>query len=288
MKKLTLITSSILTSALGTSVVLASDWFPDTPLQASYSALAEGNAMLAWQELQLSLSQNTIQERYWRPVKQAILTETQCGKQLTNSASIAAEISLSIIRKGNATNQGYQVKLSAEKVSQPIELQLFDADNRLAITATIPTPAKKYHEFESNELLIEPKAGLYQLSVNGVHYPLVISSFESKAWLQPSTDRAFESLIISPPSQTVSCSPATVSWQWLDKQYNLLDRPSLMSLTPITADSNKRYHAQLPESLPAKTELLSAVVSQYEYQGRIKVEYVQRLSLPVSGIETYR
>lgn len=280
MKKLTLIISSILAGALGPSGVLASDWFPDTPLQASYSALVEGNAMLAWQELQLSLSQNTIQERYWRPVKQAVLTETQCGRQLTNSASIAAEISLSIIRKGNATNQGYQVKLSVEKVSQPIELQLFDADNRLTITATIPTPTKEYHEFESNELLNEPKAGLYQLSINGTYYPLLISSFESKSWLQPSTGRVFESLTISPPDQTVSCSPATASWQWLDNQYNLLDRPSLMALTPVTADNNKRYHAQLPESLPVKAEWLSAVVSQYEYQGRIKVEYVQRLSLP--------
>lgn len=288
MKKLTLIISSILTGALGPSDALANDWFPDTPLQASYSALVEGNAMLAWQELQLSLSQNMIHEHYWRPVKQTVLAETQCGRQLTNSASIAAEISLSIIRKGNATNQGYQVKLSVENVSQPIELQLFDADNRLAITATISTPAKKYHEFESNELLIEPKAGLYQLSINGAHYPLVISSFESKAWLQPSTDRAFESLTISPPEQTVSCSPATASWQWLDNQYNLLERPSLMTLNPVTIANNKQYHAQLPEGLPAKAEWLSAVVSQYEYQGRIKVEYVQRLSLPVSGIETYR
>ncbi|MGF1716571.1 DUF2861 family protein [Photobacterium chitinilyticum] len=284
MKRLTFfVVSSLLSSSS-----LANDWFPETPLKASYSALVEGNTLLAWQELQLSLSRHNVEERYWRPVKQAILSETQCGRHLTSTASIAANISLTIISKGNANNQGYQVKLSTEQITQPLELQLFDEYNTLIVSATVTSPTKEYHEFESDELLSEPKAGLYQLAVNGIHYPLIISSFTTTPWLHSTAARAFKSLTITPPNQIASCAPASVRWQWFDEDYNLLERPSPMNLTPAITDNNDSYSVSLPPAAPAKAYWLSGVVSQFEYQGRIKVEYIQRFILPTSVIETYR
>jgi len=284
MKRLTFfVVSSLLSSSS-----LAYDWFPETPLQASYSALVEGNTLLAWQELQLSLSRHNVEERYWRPVKQAILSETQCGKQLTSAPSIAANISLAIISKGNVNNQGYQVKLSTEQVTQPLRLQLFDEYNTLIVSAVITSPTKEYTEFESNELLSQPKAGLYQLAVNGVHYPLIISSFAATPWLHSTADRTFKSLTITPPNRVASCAPASVRWQWFDEDYNLLGQPAPMKLTPIITANNDSYSVSLPPAAPAKAKWLSGVVSQFEYQGRIKVEYIQRYSLPTSVIETYR
>jgi hypothetical protein len=272
----------------------ADNWFADTPLQSSYSALSANQTLLAWQELQLSLSQNQISEHYWQPIKDAVLSKTQCGKQLISSVSLPASIDVSFIKKNSVNNQGYQIKISTEQVTQPLILKLFDENNTLLVTADIPQPTEEYIEFESNDLLSTPKAGIYQLSINDVRYPLIISSFTDTAWINSSTHRASKSLVTTPPANKISCAPVVMNWQWFDEQYNQLGKHIPMQLTPampitsVTTDSNLQYTAKRPATTPSNAAWLSAVVSQFEYQGEVKVEYVQRFSLPISTIETYR
>ncbi len=272
----------------------ADNWFPDTPLQSSYSALSADQTLLAWQELQLSLSQNQISEHYWQPIKDAVLSKTQCGKQLISSVSLPANINISFINKNSVNNQGYQIKISTEQVTQPLILVLFDENNTRLVTADIPQPTKEYIEFESNDLLSAPKAGIYQLSINGVRYPLIISAFTDTTWVHSNTRRASKSLIVTPPKNKTSCAPIVMNWQWFDEQYNQLGKHIPMQLTPVmpitsaATDSNLQYAAKRPATTPSNATWLSAVVSQFEYQGEVKVEYVQRFSLPISTIETYR
>lgn len=275
----------------------ADNWFADTPLQSSYSALSADQTLLAWQELQLSLSQNQISEHYWQPIKDAVLSKTQCGKQLISSVSLPANIDISFINKNSVNNQGYQIKISTEQVTQPLILKLFDENNTLLVTANIPQPTEEYIEFESNDLLSTPKAGIYQLSINNVRYPLVISSFTNTTWVQQSTDKTSKSFIVTPPANKIACAPVVMNWQWFDEQYNQLGKHIPMQLTPVApaipvtsaaTDSNLQYAAKRPATTPSNATWLSAVVSQFEYQGEVKVEYVQRFSLPISTIETYR
>ncbi|MGF1871099.1 DUF2861 family protein [Photobacterium indicum] len=272
----------------------ADNWFADTPLQSSYSALSADQTLLAWQELQLSLSQNQINEHYWQPIKDAVLSKTQCGKQLISSVSLPANIDVSFINKNSVNNQGYQIKISTEQVTQPLILQLFDENNTLLVTANIPQPTEEYIEFESNDLLSTPKAGIYQLSINNVRYPLVISSFTNTTWVQQSTDQTSKSFIVTPPENKIACAPAVMNWQWFDEQYNQIGKHISMQLAPVmpitsaATDSNLQYATKRPATTPSNATWLSAVVSQFEYQGEVKVEYVQRFSLPISTIETYR
>lgn len=291
--------SSLLLSCLFSPIThaKADNWFADTPLQSSYSALSADQTLLAWQELQLSLSQNQISEHYWQPIKDAVLSKTQCGKQLISSVSLPANIDVSFINKNSVNNQGYQIKISTEQVTQPLTLDLFDENNTLLVSADIPQPTEEYSEFESNDLLSAPKAGIYQLSINGVSYPLVISSFTDTAWVHSSTRRASKSLVITPPANKISCAPVVMNWQWFDEQYNqigkhipmqLTPRAPVMPITSAATERNLRYTAKRPATTPSNATWLSAVVSQFEYQGEVKVEYVQRFSLPISTIETYR
>lgn len=272
----------------------ADNWFADTPLQSSYSALSADQTLLAWQELQLSLSQNQINEHYWQPIKDAVLSKTQCGKQLISSVSLPASIDVSFINKNSVNNQGYQIKISTEQVTQPLILKLFDENNTLLVTANIPQPTEEYIEFESNDLLSTPKAGIYQLSINNVRYPLVISSFTNTTWVQQSTDQTSKSFIVTPPANKIACAPVVMNWQWFDEQYNQIGKHISMQLAPVmpitsaATDSNLQYAAKRPATTPSNATWLSAVVSQFEYQGEVKVEYVQRFSLPISTIETYR
>ncbi|EAS40556.1 DUF2861 domain-containing protein [Photobacterium profundum] len=272
----------------------ADNWFADTPLQSSYSALSADQTLLAWQELQLSLSQNQINEHYWQPIKDAVLSKTQCGKQLISSVSLPANIDVSFINKNSVNNQGYQIKISTEQVTQPLILELFDENNTLLVTANIPLPTEEYIEFESNDLLSTPKAGIYQLSINNVRYPLVISSFTNTTWVRQSTDQTSKSFIVTPPENKIACAPAVMNWQWFDEQYNQIGKHISMQLTPVmpitsaATDNNLQYAAKRPAATPSNATWLSAVVSQFEYQGEVKVEYIQRFSLPISRIETYR
>ncbi|MGF1793780.1 DUF2861 family protein [Photobacterium profundum] len=272
----------------------ADNWFADTPLQSSYSALSADQTLLAWQELQLSLSQNQISEHYWQPIKDAVLSKTQCGKQLISSVSLPANIDVSFINKNSVNNQGYQIKISTEQVTQPLILELFDENNTLLVTANIPQPTEEYIEFESNDLLSTPKAGIYQLSINNVRYPLVISSFTNTTWVRQSTDQTSKSFIVTPPENKIACAPAVMNWQWFDEQYNQIGKHISMQLTPVmpitsaATDNNLQYAAKRPAATPSNATWLSAVVSQFEYQGEVKVEYIQRFSLPISRIETYR
>jgi uncharacterized protein DUF2861 len=272
----------------------ADNWFADTPLQSSYSALSAGQTLLAWQELQLSLSQNQISEHYWQPIKDAVLSKTQCGKQLISFVSLPASIDVSFINKNSVNNQGYQIKISTEQVTQPLILKLFDENNTLLVTANIPQPTEEYIEFESNDLLSTPKAGIYQLSINDIRYPLIISSFTDTPWVHSNTRRASKSLVVTPPANKIACAPVVMNWQWFDEQYNQIGKHISMQLAPVmpitaaATDSNLQYAAKRPATTPSNATWLSAVVSQFEYQGEVKVEYVQRFSLPISTIETYR
>ncbi len=59
---------------------------PMPPLQHTYQSLLDNQPQVAWQELQIALDQQTLDSELWLPVKQEILSQTQCGTSLKQSA----------------------------------------------------------------------------------------------------------------------------------------------------------------------------------------------------------
>ncbi|UTV30558.1 DUF2861 family protein [Photobacterium atrarenae] len=288
----------------GTLVLLASGavasdtaWFSDSPLQATYTALARHQPLLAWQELQLTLSQSPLSPQsltqpslslkaaapppasqnhpppwHWLPVKTAILSQTDCGRQLTQGPALPGRLRVDFISKSGAADLGYQIKLAAESVSQTMTLRLLAPDSKTLLSARF-SPQAQYAEAESEEFLTPPAPGLYQLVINDHPYPLIIAGLSDNPWLQLENTASPRLKLDLPPSQP-SCAPAFAHWQWFDAQYNLVGPRQ-----PVIA-SGAEPIAELPATIPPKAVRLSAAVSQYEYQSGIKVTYIQRMAMP--------
>lgn len=98
-------------------------WFADTPLQHTYQSLLDDQPQVAWQELQIALNQETLDSQLWLPVKQEILTRTQCGTTLEQSSAPNNHIQVSFIKRHGLSSQGYQIKVSTEQLNEATEDQ---------------------------------------------------------------------------------------------------------------------------------------------------------------------
>ncbi|NOH71695.1 DUF2861 family protein [Vibrio pectenicida] len=247
-------------------------WFTDTSLQAVYQALINHQPKLAWQELILALSRENIESGYWLAVKQEILSQTSCGQKLVNHAGpVTANISIAFIRRSGLSSQGFQIKLSAENVSAPSNFKLISPSKSVMLEGLLARQ-KSYQEIESKEILVEPRSGIYQLKIGENTYRLVISQPSNQNWLK--LDNTIQQLTVNLPLETAGCTNPIAAWQWFDNQYNLLGRriPITQSTTPIPTSKHK----------PQGAKNLSATASIFEYQQNVKIEYIQRIAIPLT------
>ncbi len=149
-------------------------WFRTTPLQSSYQLLVEGHPTQAWHELIHTLSTTPVAEPFWQPIKEAILSQTQCGQALPSASLNDLAIAVTFIHKFNQTFQGYQVRLSAENLSQPLAVRLASSQGATLLAAEL-APAD-YAEVESRDLLSPYAAGVYWLTLGEQRMALLISA----------------------------------------------------------------------------------------------------------------
>ncbi|KFA98696.1 DUF2861 family protein [Vibrio sp. ER1A] len=251
-------------------------WFTETPLQLSYQSLLDEQPQLAWQELQIALNQEALDSQLWLPVKQEILTRTQCGRRLKQSDVPAHHIQVSFIKRYGLSSQGYQIKVSAEPRNDEFNEQaqtvsLIAPDGLTMIEGQLNSGVD-YQEIETNEMFIKPESGVYQLTVGANSYPIVVAINDSKRWLTLENKLENAHVVVTPPEIIDNCPSTHVSWQWFDENYNMLG-----SKVPI-----KAKQVAVPTQSPAgeKAKHLSASVEMFEYQGAIEVQYVQRVAVP--------
>ncbi|GLT16963.1 hypothetical protein GCM10007938_07400 [Vibrio zhanjiangensis] len=247
-------------------------WFAQTPLQPVYQTLVNHQPQLAWQELVLAISNNTIDSQYWLPAKQEILKQTSCGQALFNhDEPIVADISITFIRRSGLSSQGFQIKLSAENTKADSIVELISPSSKVLLHANLYQPLA-YQEYETEEMLSKPMTGIYTLRINKIPYPLLITMPNNKRWI--TYDSTEHKVHTAPPEVINRCSQASAVWQWFDSTYTMLG-----SKIPI-----QRGKASIPRPLPPyqKAKYLSASVSVFEYQQGIKVGYIQRVSIPFS------
>lgn len=251
-------------------------WFTETPLQRSYQSLLDEQPQLAWQELQIALNQEALDSQLWLSVKQEILTRTQCGRRLKQNDVPAHHIQVSFIKRYGLSSQGYQIKVSAEPRNNEFNEQaqtvsLIAPDGLTMIEGQLNSGVE-YQEIETNEMFIKPESGVYQLTVGANSYPIVVAINDSKRWLTLENKLENAHVVVTPPEIIDNCPSTHVSWQWFDKNYNMLGFK-----VPI-----KAKQVAVPTQSPAgeKAKHLSASVEMFEYQGAIEVQYVQRVAVP--------
>ncbi|MEZ8013511.1 MULTISPECIES: DUF2861 family protein [Vibrio] len=251
-------------------------WFTDTPLQHTYQSLLDDQPQVAWQELQIALDQQTLDSELWLPVKQEILSQTQCGTSLRQDTETKHHIQVSFIRRYGLSSQGYQIKVAAEQLSEDMKTQtqpisLVSPKGKVLLDGQLASN-NEYQEIETGEMFIKPESGVYQLRIGSNHYPIVVALDNSKRWLTLESKLSEPHIVITPPKVIDNCPNANVSWQWFDENYNLLGYK-----VPI-----KTAQAPVPTESPLGTNAkhLSASVEMFEYQGTIEVQYVQRVTVP--------
>lgn len=256
--------------------------FMDTPLKASYEALAQQQASLSWQALILALQKTPIEEAHWHSLKEAILSASQCGRTLEpeNSAfdTTKRQVTLSLQRRTNLAQQGYQVKVSLEGASQAVNITLMDRDGKLWLEGRTELPQDGYVELESAEFLTPLAAGLYRLVIDSQSYWLVLSSPSQEDWLSLVEDRRLLLTVKRPPTLP-SCLPPVALWRWFTEDYQLLGRAQSVRFTANS--STKQAQIEMPKSAPEKAQWLSTMVFKQHFQGAIQVEELQRLTLPI-------
>ncbi|MEZ9621852.1 DUF2861 family protein [Vibrio sp. 10N.222.55.A3] len=251
-------------------------WFTNTPLQHTYQSLLDEQPQVAWQELQIALDQQTLDSELWLPVKQEILSQTQCGTSLRQDTETKHHIQVSFIRRYGLSSQGYQIKVAAEQLSEDMKIQtqpisLVSPRGKILLDGQLASN-NEYQEIETSEMFIKPEPGVYQLKIGSNHYPIVVALDNSKRWLTLESKLSEPHIVITPPKVIDNCPNANVSWQWFDENYNLLGYK-----VPI-----KTAQAPVPTESPLGTNAkhLSASVEMFEYQGAIEVQYVQRVAVP--------
>ncbi|EOW9351103.1 DUF2861 family protein [Vibrio cholerae] len=240
-------------------------WFRATPLQTSYQQLAEGHPMQAWHELIHTLSTTPVAEAFWQPIKEAILNQTQCGQALPNTSPNDLSIAVTFIHKFNQTFQGYQVRLSAENLTQPLAVRLTSAQGATVLEAEL-APAD-YAEVESRDLLSPYAAGVYWLTLGEQRIALLISAPSNTPWIEQSSAT---DLTIRFPATPSGCASSLARWQFFDQNFTLLHSQTV-----------NRDQPPAPPSAPSQARWRSLSVIQSEYQGTIRVEQMQRLTIPI-------
>lgn len=251
-------------------------WFTDTPLQHTYQSLLDNQPQVAWQELQIALNQAELNSQLWLPVKQEILSRTQCGSTLEQSATPHNHIQVSFIKRHGLSSQGYQIKVSAEQLNEVLEdqtqrISLVSPDGKVVIDGQLNSDVE-YQEIETSEMFIKPESGVYQLTIGSNNYPIIVALDDNKRWLTLESKLNDPYIVVTPPEIIDSCPGANVSWQWFDENYDMLGFK-----VPI-----KTTQASLPTESPIGSEAkhLSASVEMFEYQGAIEIQYVQRVAMP--------
>ncbi|PCE69268.1 MULTISPECIES: DUF2861 family protein [unclassified Salinivibrio] len=255
-------------------------WFTDTPMREAYQALLVEQPTLAWQELMFALTQAPVDESHWATLKHAIINQTDCGQRLTepNGKGIPHGLTISFVRRAGASSLGYEIKLSAEQVANTTRVTLMDPSGQMVLSATLTAQAS-YQEIESGQLFTQVDPGVYELKLGNQHYSLVIYGLPRRPWVQL-TGHPDMQLAIDLPTTPQNCAPATAYWLWLDDAYRWVDQAPIYA-SGRTAEGALPVKVDLPTSPPATASHLSATVSHFEYQGAIKVSYVERLALPL-------
>ncbi|EOX3462731.1 DUF2861 family protein [Vibrio cholerae] len=240
-------------------------WFRTTPLQSSYQLLVEGHPTQAWHELIHTLSTTPVAEDFWQPIKEAILSQTQCGQALPSTSPNDLAIAVTFIHKFNQTFQGYQVRLSAENLTQPLAVRLASAQGATLLAAEL-APAD-YAEVESRDLLSPYAAGVYWLKLGEQRMALLISAPSSTPWIEQSSAA---DLTIRFPATPSGCASSLARWQFFDQNFTLLHSQTV----------NRDQHPA-PPIAPSQARWRSLSVIQSEYKGTIRVEQMQRLTIPI-------
>jgi len=261
--------------------VIADDWFMPTPLASTYSALAAGNIQLAWQEMLLTLSQKSIDESHWAQVKKTLISQSHCGKQLFGDSPISQNqrIRLTIQKKTNPVQQGYQLKVSLDGVEKSYTIALRDQQGLSWLSGNTSEPEQGYVELESDDLVYAPTSGFYQLTIDKAVYPILISSDYEQPWIKANSSNAASPMSIRLPETLTSCEIGNMRWQWFDDNFSMLGHSQPIQLNRPNTETEGFETVHFPESFPSNAKWLSAVVSQWEYQGPVKVEYAQRVTL---------
>lgn len=256
---------SFLTSAHPLPNNFHAAWFRSTPLQSSYQKLVEGFPQQAWHELISALSFTPVAEPFWQPIKEEILNQTQCGQSLQATSTNDKAVAVTFIHKINQTFQGYQVKVSIDDLVEPLNVSLISPQGKMIIEQTL-VPAI-YTESESHELLSPYASGVYWLILGKQRFPLLISAPSIVAWIDPINDNKIN---INLPITLYICAPALAREQFFDQNFALLHSQIINSSKPFTfAKATK------------ETKWKSLSVIKSEYQGSIRVEYIQRLTSPI-------
>ncbi|WBA09426.1 DUF2861 family protein [Salinivibrio kushneri] len=256
-------------------------WFPKTPMQETYQALLAERPKVAWQELIFALSQQQIPTERWAKIKYAIINQTDCGQQLTepNGKGIPQGLTISFVRRAGASSLGYEIKLSAEHVERDTLLTLADPTGQTVLNEILRAQSG-YQEVESGQLFTQIIPGIYELKMGGQHYSLVVYGLPRRPWIKL-IGHPDQKLAVDLPETPLSCSPATARWLWLDEAYRWIEQTPIY-LSSRSDKSHDPTMIKLPVAPPANAEHLSATVSHFEYQGAIKVNYVERLALPLT------
>lgn len=202
---------------------------------------------------------------FWQPIKEAILSQTQCGQALPSASLNDLAIAVTFIHKFNQTFQGYQVRLSAENLSQPLAVRLASSQGATLLAAEL-APAD-YAEVESRDLLSPYAAGVYWLTLGEQRMALLISAPSSTPWIEQSSAA---DLTIRFPATPSGCASSLARWQFFDQNFTLLHSQTV----------NRDQHPA-PPIAPSQARWRSLSVIQSEYQGTIRVEQMQRLTIPI-------
>ncbi len=248
----------------------ALSWFRTTPLQLTLNALVSNQPKLAWQELITTLDKHPLPYQYWQPIKEQILSQTDCGKQLTSTKK-PATITLSIISRVTFSALDHQIKLSAEQITETASFELREPSENIILSGQL-NPNLSYQEWETSDLLAKPETGIYTLTIGQNSYKVLISSYSTYQWLERSTNES--SLLNSkPPQLTNQCPPMTVFQQWFDAEYRQVGTQHA-----IVSQTNQ---IQIPlQAVPEQAKFQRVSARIFEYQSDIKIEYLHRVAVP--------
>ncbi|WP_281222994.1 DUF2861 family protein [Photobacterium sanguinicancri] len=262
-------------------VTSSASWFPNSPLQPTLDALLVKHPQRAWQELLLAVSQFDIDSQHWLPIKNEIMVQTRCGQQLMHEGNgLSAKLTLTIISRSGLASLGYQVKISAEQVKQTQVFSLYTPQGEQLVSGEL-TAKRDYQEWETNELLAKPQAGLYQLEVGKNRYPLLITNSDTESWL--SREGTLNTQLITHLPETIThCSPPSLSWEWFDQNYNQIGLKQPIDLCEVSlSKASAETNTRLPAPPSNQASYLSASASIFEYQTGVKIEYLHRVAIPI-------
>ncbi|MCL9781298.1 DUF2861 family protein [Vibrio sp. S4M6] len=251
-------------------------WFSSSPLNSSYSALINKNYQLAWEELEINLSSQKIPEKYWVPIKNTILSSTDCGHKLKSFSIKEGNFTVKLINKDMPFHDGYRIIVSSDLLLKPARVVLTDPnDKSLIVGELVPNPSSI--SLISMDFHQAPKPGIYQLRINGNSHPLIIESFNEERWVTVQNGDLYSPLKVHIPKVPKSCEPQELLWEWSDVNYKTL---GYRDMKIVRDGSSGQDYSRIPnKDFPDNTRYVSAVVRKVEFQAGIRVEYVNKVTV---------